>query len=52
MLCNADSCILGGTLTPLTPLPMQEMKPAMFSPIIADSTASFNTGKQQINNFG
>jgi len=33
---------LGGTLTPLTPLSMQEMKPSMFSPIIGDSTP-FNT---------
>jgi len=28
---------LGGTLTPLTPLSMQEMKPSMFAPIIGDS---------------
>merc|ERR1711892_1633481 len=33
---------LGGTLTPLTPLSMQEMKPYMFSPIIGDS-APFNS---------
>ncbi len=37
--------IAGGSLTPLTPLPMQEMKPSMFSPIIPDSSAPFNTGK-------
>ena len=42
---NINHYISGGTLTPLTPLPMQEMKPSMFSPIIADSTAPFNTGK-------
>jgi len=33
---------LGGTLTPLTPLPMQEMKPSMFPSIITDSSAPFN----------
>jgi len=34
---------LGGTLTPLTPISMQEMKPSMFSPIIPESSTPFNT---------
>ena len=34
-------------MTPLTPLPMQEMKPSMFSPIIPDSSAPFNPGMNQ-----
>ena len=45
-----NTLIAGGSLTPLTPLPMQEMKPSMFSPIIPDSSAPFNTG--DYNKFG
>lgn len=38
----ALSSSLGGTLTQLTPLSMQEVKPPMFSPILGDS-AQFNS---------